>query len=96
MSDIAAGPQQSWLAGPQQSWLHGHDPPEQRAGGPSLAWGECGHEGWPQALAGSGSRSSFLGWRSLRWGFVALSPAGCCTVRKQVHREERSVADRVR
>lgn len=88
MSDIAAGP--------QQSWLHGHDPPEQRARGSSLAWGECGHEGWPQALAGSGSRSSFLGWRSLRWGFVALSPAGCCTVRKRVHQEERSVADRVR
>lgn len=88
MSDIAAGP--------QQSWLHGHDPPEQRARGSSLAWGECGHEGWPQALAGSGSRSSFLGWKSLRWGFVALSPAGCCTVRKRVHREERSVANRVR
>lgn len=60
-----------------------------------LKWrlGGCGHEGLVvRACRRPGS--SFAGWRSLRWDRVALSPASCSTVRKQVHEEELSVGDR--
>lgn len=62
-----------------------------------LQWclGECGREG---LVSGACRRpgSSFVGWRSLRWDFVALSPAGCSTPRKQIHQEKLSVVDRER